>query len=127
VPAVDFCGKGKHLALTKIRPHANSLIRELELDTVEFETLCCVQKLYEMWKGRHDLIEELNCQLFKARGGDPTNNRFQVRANAAKMKQAEVRKCNGCRHWRVRELPLGPLHIKERERERDWNLDQKHL
>jgi hypothetical protein len=60
VPAVDSCGKGRHPALTKIRLHENSLIRELELDAVEAENFCYVQKLHETWNGKCELLEELN-------------------------------------------------------------------
>ncbi len=117
MPAGDIYENGSLPALMKIRRHVNSLIKELELDTVEPETLCCVQKLHETWNEKCGLHEEMNSQGFKARGGDPTNNCFQVSANAVELEPAEVRKCNGCRDWRVRELPLGPLHITVRDRD----------
>ena len=96
----------------------NLLVFEHDLGIVEAEALCCVHKLRETWNGKRELQEELNLQVFEARGRDPTDNCFQVSANALKRERAKVRKCNMCRDWRMCELPL---HITIGERERNGN------
>ena len=67
-----------------------------------------------MLNGTRELLEEPNLQDFEARGRDPTNNRFQVCANASEHERAKVRKCDVCRDWRMCELHL---HITVRNRE----------
>jgi hypothetical protein len=72
-----------------------------------------------MWNGKRELLEESNSQVFEARSCDPTNNRFQISANASEPEQAKVRKCV-CRDWRMCELPL---HITVRNRELKGDLE----
>ena len=79
--------------------------------------LCCAHKLHETWDGICELLEESNLQPFEARGGDPTNYRFQVSADALEPIEAKVRKCIGCRDWHVREL-ASPHHGWEQEMKR---------
>src|SRR6266849_1661971 len=111
VPAINPYTKGK-----RARPYqnCNSLGLEHNLDIVEPEVLCCVHKLWETWNGERELLEESNMQVFEARGRDPTNNRFQISANASEPEEAKVRKCNVCRDWGTCELPL---HITVGNRE----------
>src|ERR1700679_1525571 len=84
VPAVNLSGDGTRVSLTEKHPYM--LVRELDLGIVEPEALCCAHKLRETWNGKRELLEELNLQLFEARGSNPTNNRFQVSANASEPK-----------------------------------------
>jgi hypothetical protein len=61
------------------------------------------------------LIEELNAELLEAKGGHPTNDRFQVvSANTSEPKPPKVGKYDACHDWYVLELPL---HIAARNRE----------
>src|SRR6266403_1590649 len=106
VPPIDTYAKDIRLGPKEIQYYFNSLVNEIEPGNVESQVLCCVHKLHEMWNRKRELLEEVELQLFETRGGDPTNNRFQISANALELKQAKVRKCNGCRDWRMRELPL---------------------
>jgi hypothetical protein len=52
------------------------------------------------------LFIEENFELLKARGGDPTNKRFQVGAYTSEHKLARVRKSDMYRDWRMHKLPL---------------------
>jgi hypothetical protein len=93
----------------------NVVAKELELATAEPEVLCCVHKLQEKWDGKGEVLEEQNFELLEARGGDPTNKRFQVGGDTSEKKLAEVRKCDLYRDWSMHELPL---HITVRKRVR---------
>src|SRR6267154_1241881 len=104
------CGVG----LREKHPHYNLLVVEPDHGIVEAEVLCCVDKLRETWNGKPELLEEYNLQKFETRGRDPTNQRFQVSANASEPEEAEVRKRNVCRDWRMCGLPL---HIPVRNGE----------
>jgi hypothetical protein len=106
VPAINCYNKGIRVGLTKGYRHINLLVLEHDLGIVEPEVLGCVHKLWETWNGKRELLEELNSQVFEARGRDPTNNRFQVSANALEPEQAKIRKCNVCRDWGMCELSL---------------------
>ena len=70
--------------------------------------------MYHETKNRECELLESNLQLFEARARDPTNNHFRVGANSSEPEQAEVRKCNVDRDWRMFELPL---HITVGNRE----------
>src|SRR6266849_9155176 len=106
VAALYAYTEGIRFGLTAKHQHINKLALEHDLGFVEPEVLYCVHKLRETWKGKRELLEELNLQNFEARGRDPTNNRFQVSTNASEEEQAKARKCNVCRDWRMCELPL---------------------
>ena len=82
------------------------LVLEPDLSIVEPKVLYRVHKLWEIWNRKRELLEESNFQAFEMRGRDPTNNHFQVNANASESEQAKVRKCNVCRDWRKCELRL---------------------
>lgn len=107
VPAVDIYRKSIHLGLlTGVHIHDNVVVKELELATAEPEVLCCVHKLQEKWDGIGKVLEEQNFELLEARGGHPTNKRFQVGSNTSEKTLVEVRKCDLCRDWSMHELPL---------------------
>ncbi|KAF8469433.1 hypothetical protein DFH94DRAFT_773868 [Russula ochroleuca] len=107
VPAVDTCGKDIRLGLLAgIETHVNVFTGEPETSTVGLEVLCCVHKLQEPWNGKRELLEERNEDLLEARGGDSTNNCFQVSTNSLERKVTKVRKGDVCRDWRIYELPL---------------------
>jgi hypothetical protein len=53
--------------------HINFLPEELEFCTIKSEVLCCFKKLQETWDGKRELVEEVNFELLKARGGDSMN------------------------------------------------------
>src|SRR6267154_4494534 len=106
--------RGVGVDLREKHPHYNLLVVEPDHGIVEPEVLCCVDKLRQTWNGKRELLEEYNLQKFETRGRDPTNQRFQVSANASEPEQAEVGKCNVCRDWRMCGLPL---HITVRNRE----------
>ena len=79
----------------------NLLVLEPDHGIIESEVLRCAHKLRETWNGKRELLEESNHQAFQARGRDPTNNRFQVSANASEPEQVKTRKCNECRDWSI--------------------------
>jgi hypothetical protein len=107
VLAVDTYRKGILLGLpTGIDLQINLPRGELESGTVEPEVLCCVHQLHDTWDRKPVLVEEANVELFEARGGDPTDKCFQVGANTSEHDVVKVRKCDGCRDWRMCELPL---------------------
>jgi len=114
VPAMNCYNKGIRVGLTEKHHHINLLVLEHDLGIVEPEILGCVHRLWETWNGERELLEESNSQVFEARGRNPTNNSFQVSANASEPEQAKVRKCNVCRDWGMRELPL---HVTVENRE----------
>src|SRR6267154_2714722 len=115
VPGINAYSKGEcGVTFGEKHPHYNFLVVEPDHGIVEPEVLCCVDKLRQTWNGKPELLEEYNLQKFETRGRDPTNQRFQVSANASEPEQAEVRKCNVCRDWRMCEWPL---HITVRYRE----------
>jgi hypothetical protein len=114
VPAEDIYIKGMHLGPTGIHPHRDSLRVELEGGTVEPEVLCCVHKLQETWDGKHELVEEEDFKLLKARCGDPTNKCLQVSANTLEQEPVKVREYDSRPNRRIRELLL---HITAGNRE----------
>src|SRR6267154_774737 len=115
VPAINRYTKGtRGVGLMGKHPHYNFLVVEPDHGIVEPEVLRCVDKLRETWNGKRELLEEYNLQSFDTRGRDPTNQRFQVSANASEPEEAEVRKCNVCRDWRVCEWPL-QITVRNRE------------
>src|SRR6266852_6816097 len=83
VPAINPYKKGIRVGFTGSHPHINFLVLEHDIGSVEPEVLRCVHKLWEMWNGKRELLEEPNLQFFEARGRDPRNNRFQVSTNAS--------------------------------------------
>jgi hypothetical protein len=86
--------------------HIDSLPGESEYGTLKREVFCCVQKLQETWDGKHELVEILNLDLLKTRGGDPMNKCVQVSATTSVPETVKVRECDGCDDRRMRELPL---------------------
>src|SRR5580658_2041814 len=82
VPAINRYNKGIRPGLTERHPHNNFLVLKHDHRIVEPEVLRCVHKLLETWNVKRELLEKLNYQHFEARGRDPTNNCFQVSANA---------------------------------------------
>jgi hypothetical protein len=88
VSAINRYSKGIRVGLTEKHQHINFL--EHDHGIVEPEVLCYVHKLREKWNGKRELLEESNLQVSEARGRDPTNNRFQVSANASEPEQAKV-------------------------------------
>jgi len=105
VPAINRYKEGIPVGPTERHQYMDFLALELDHGIVEPEVLCCVHKLRETWNGKRELLEEQNLQVFEARGRDPTNNRFQVSANAFEPEEAKVRKGNVYRDWRMCELP----------------------
>ena len=101
VPASNTYTKGKRVGLTERHQQTNELALEPDYGIVEPEVLRRVHKLRETLNGKRELPEELNSQVFEARGRDPTNNRFQKSANALELEQAKIGKCNVCRDWRM--------------------------
>jgi hypothetical protein len=87
-----------------IRCHIDLVTGEMELGVAE-----PVHKLQEMWDGKRELLEEENLEPLEARGGHPTNNRFQISVNALEPKPAKVRECDGCSDWHKRELSLSSM------------------
>ena len=107
VLAVDIYRKGILLGLpTGIDLQINLPREELEFGALEPEILCCVHQLHETWDRKPVLVEEANVELLEARGGDLTNECFQVGVNTSEPDVVKVRKCDGCRDWRMCELPL---------------------
>jgi hypothetical protein len=107
MPAVDNDGKSIHLGLLmRIHLHSNVLVVKLELGTLEREALDCVHKLQETRDGIRELVEKPDVKLLEARGGDPMDKCFQVRSNTSELEMMKVRKCDGCRDWRMGELPF---------------------
>ena len=88
--------------------HQQKNFRVLEQDQgiIKFEALRCVHKLREMWNGKCELLEVVNLQPFEVRGRDPTNNHFQVSANALEAEETKVRKYNVRHDWGMCEMPL---------------------
>src|SRR6266403_195364 len=122
VPPTDTYAKHIRLGLVKIHRDINFLASETDHGTVGTRVLCCVHKLHETWNRKCELLEEVKLQPFETRDdNDPTNNRFQISANAFKPKVAKVRKCNGCRDRRMRKLPL---HITIGNREFKENRER---
>jgi hypothetical protein len=78
VPAVDNHGKGSqwHIGLKGIDPHVNFLAVKVELGTVEPEVVCSLHELQELWNGKRELLMVASLEIFEARDGDPTKNRF---------------------------------------------------
>jgi hypothetical protein len=83
----------------------NFVGREHNLGSVEPTIFYCIDKMQETWNRKCEFVEELKLEPLEARGGDPTNNLFQVSAITYKHKQAKVRKCDGCHDWCMREFP----------------------
>jgi len=74
VPTIDRYTKRIRVGLSEKHLHVNVLVFEYDHDIVEPEVLCCVDKLREAWNGKRELLEELDSQVFEARGRDPTNH-----------------------------------------------------
>jgi hypothetical protein len=91
MPVVETYGKNIRLVfLARIELCAKSVAGKLEPGTVEPEVFCCVHKLHKMWNVKRGLLEELNAERLEARGGDLTDNRFQVSATTLERKPAKV-------------------------------------
>ena len=102
VLAVDTYRKGILLGLPTGIDLQIYLPREkLEFGTLETKVLCCVHQLHKTWEREPVLVEEANMELLEARGGDLANKCFQVGANTPEPDVAKVRKCDGCRDWRM--------------------------
>jgi hypothetical protein len=54
------------------------------------------------------LVEETNLKLLEARGSDPMNKFFQVRANTTEIDMVKVRERDG---WDVRRMCELPFYI----------------
>ena len=121
VAAINCYDRDIRVRPTDTHPHLNLLVPEPDLGTVEPKVPCCFHKLHEKWKGKRGLLEEYNIQVFEARGRDPTNNRFQVSADASEPEEAKVRECNVCRDWRMCELRLR-IMVWNREAEVDLEI-----
>jgi hypothetical protein len=122
VPAINYYSKGIRYVVgaKEKRLHPNLIVFESDDGIVGPKVFRCIHELRETWNGKRELLEKPNLQVFEARGRDPTNNRFQVSANASEREQAKVRKCNVCRDWRACELPL---HITVGNREFKGDLE----
>ena len=83
--AINRYNKGIRAGLAERHQHMDLIVQEYNHGIVEPKVLCCVHKLHETWNGKRELLEELNIQGFgfEVRGRDPTNNRFQVSADAS--------------------------------------------
>src|SRR5258707_2175594 len=104
VPAVDTYVKGMHFGLdllTGIYLHVNMLVRELEFGLAEPQVLRRVYKLYEVWDGKGELLEEEHLELLELRCSDLTNNCFQVSASASEPEVAEIRKYDMSHEWHM--------------------------
>ena len=121
MPGVDIYGKGNRIGpLLGIEKHLNPA-RKFELSTVEPEGLCYVHKLPKVWNRKRGGGES-NAELLEARGGNPTDNGFQVSTTTSEYKRAKIRECDMRDDWRMRGLPL-PLIIGTR----GYKADEEQL
>ena len=86
--------------------HVNSLAVKEELDMIKPEAFCSPYELRKLWNRKRKLVGVGNLEIFEARSGDPTKNRFRIRANSLQYKSAKVRKCDVCDGGCAHELPL---------------------
>src|ERR1700751_25626 len=74
----------------------NTVRRKRDRSIVKPEILYCPHKLYEVWDGKYELIEEDDLELLEKWSRDPRKKRFQVSISTFESKPAKAGECDMC-------------------------------